>query len=59
MEHLPVPKYVVQAWVCDYGIWDLEDMEFVGNPIESFRDASVICEWLVKSDLTIEEVGQS
>lgn len=25
-------RFVVQAWVCDYGVWDTETNEFIGSP---------------------------
>lgn len=38
-------RYIVEDWVCDFGIWDNIEGKFVGNPIDSFRDANMICDW--------------
>lgn len=32
-------RFVVQNWVCDYGVWDTETNEFIGNPINSRNEA--------------------
>lgn len=59
MPHKPVswffeadgPRYEVQSWVSDYGIWDNWNKEFVGRPIESRALAEKILKWY----LSIEE----
>ncbi|WP_411973400.1 hypothetical protein ACLCDV_08170 [Sphingobacterium sp. Lzh-3] len=38
-------RYIVQSWVCDYGVWDIDNRKFIGYPIDSFRDANIICSW--------------
>lgn len=45
MSDIKINRFVVQAWVCDYGIYDINKHSFVGTPIESYREAEIICKW--------------
>ena len=38
-------NYVVQDWDANYGIWDIDNRCFVGQPITMLRDANIVCAW--------------
>lgn len=40
-------RYVIQSWVCDYGIYDTHIGRFIGKPINSYDEAVIILEWLL------------
>lgn len=44
------PRYEVQSWVSDYGIWDNWNKEFIGSPIESRALAEKILKWYLSID---------
>lgn len=46
-------RYFVQAWACDYGIWDADACKFIGSLIDTNREADLICEYLNKSNVLV------
>jgi len=39
-------RYIVCAWVCEYGIYDTELKKFIGNPM-SYNEAFIVLQWLL------------
>lgn len=40
-------RYVIQAWSCNYGIYDTVKGRFIGKPIKSYHEAVIILDWLL------------
>ena len=35
-------RYIIKSWVCDYGVWDTYDKEFVSIPLSYNRAKQVL-----------------
>ena len=51
-------RYEVQSWVCDYGIYDNVARKFIGDPIDFYKDAIIICKWYNKLMSDTQDGGQ-
>lgn len=49
-------RYTLQSWVCDYGIYDNVQKKFIGQPIESYKEAKIIYQWFLKSLIKYEKL---
>lgn len=38
-------RYTIEAWVCDWGIYDNWTYKFIGNPIDSYSEALLVIKW--------------
>lgn len=47
-------RYVVQNWVCDYGVYDTLSGDFIGNPIKSQIECIMIVNFLNSIHLDYE-----
>lgn len=40
-------RYVIQSWVCDWGIYDTVESKFIGIPLDSYSQAVAVLLWLI------------
>ena len=39
-------RYVIQSWVCGFGIYDVDNDEFIGIPLHTYTEAVAVLLWL-------------
>lgn len=44
-------RYKIESWVCDWGVFDNEKKEFIGNVINSSKEANLILDWFIRYEL--------